>query len=166
MAPFPESMQEFKRQLEKGYIQGAYRGLMEYFRDMKLHFANAYPEYPVSGGIYYGYMDMTYFALFPDSLKRRKLKIAIVFIYETFRFEVWLSGSNRSVQAKYWKLLQKSDWHKYQLASDPKAEDYVLAYILVEDPDFRVLDSLTRQIENGTLDFIREVEGFLSRQGS
>jgi hypothetical protein len=166
MASFPESMQELKRQLEKGYLQVAYRGLMEYFRDLKLHFTNAHPEYPVSGGTYYGYMDMTYFALFPDSLKARKLKIAIVFIYETFRFEVWLSGSNRSVQTKYWKLLQKSDWRKYQFASNPKAEDYVLAHVLVDDPDFSDLDSLTKQIKTGTLEFIRDVEGFLSRRGN
>ena len=166
MPSFPESMQEFKRQLEKGYLQEAYRGLMEYFRDLKLHFSNAYPKYPVSSGIYYGYMDMTYFALFPDPLKRRKLKIAIVFVYETFRFEVWLSGSNRSVQTNYWKLLQKSDWHKYQLASNPKAEDYVLAHVLADDPDFGDLDYLTEQIDKGTLEFIQDVEGFLSGQGS
>jgi len=165
MGSFPESMNEYKRQLQKGYIQEAYQGLMEYFRDLRLHFMNEYPDYPASSSIYYGYMDMTYFSLFPDPLKRRKLKIAIVFIHEIFRFEVWLSGSNRSIQTKYWKLLQESDWHKYQLASNPRAVDYVLAHVLVEDPDFRDSDSLTKQIENGTLEFIRDVEEFLSRQG-
>ncbi|UCF62511.1 MAG: hypothetical protein JSV37_07365 [Anaerolineaceae bacterium] len=100
MRSFPESMNEYKRQLKKGYIQEAYQGLMAYFRDLKSHFKNQYPEYYVSGGIYYGYMDMTYFSLFPESLKRRKLKIALVFIHDVFRFEVWLSGSNRDVQAE------------------------------------------------------------------
>ena len=166
MGSFPESMNEYRKQLKRGYIQEAYLGLMEYMRDLRSHFKNEYPEYSVSGSIYYGYMDMTYFPLFPESLKHRKLKIAIVFIHDTFRFEVWLSGANRDVQSKYWKLLKESEWQEYHLTSNPRAADYVLDHILFEDPDFRDLDTLTRQIEKGTLEFISDVEGFLSRQGS
>lgn len=162
MRSFPESMNEYKKQLKKGDIQEAYQGLMEYFRDLRSHFKNRYPDYSVSGSIYYGYMDMTYFSLFPESLKRRKLKIALVFIHDVFRFEVWLSGSNRDVQAEYWELLKGSGWDKYHLASNPKAEDYVIDHILINDPDFRDLEALTRQIESGTLEFISDVEGFLS----
>ena len=164
METFHDYMNEYKNQLKKGDIKEAYKGLMEYFRDLRSHFKNKYPDYFVSSSIYYGYMDMTYFSLFPESLKRRKLKIAIVFIHDTFKFEVWLSGSNRNVQTKYWKLLKESDWHKYHLASNPRAVDYVLDHILINNPDFSDLDSITRQIERGTLEFIRDVEGFLSRQ--
>ncbi len=163
MGSFSESMNEYKQQLTIGAIQEAYRGLMEYFRDLRAHFKNKYPQYSVSGSIYYGYMDMTYFSLFPESVKRRKLKIAIVFVHDTFRFEVWLSGSNRTVQSEYWKLLKESDWNKYHLTSTPKRADYVIDHILVNNPDFGDLDSLTRQIERGTLEFITDVEGFLSK---
>ena len=166
MGSFPEAMNEYKRLLKKGDIQEAYQGLMEYFRDLRSHFKTKYPEYSVSGSIYYGYMDMTYFSIVPESLKRRKLKIAIVFVYDTFRFEVWLSGSNRDVQAKYWRRLKESEWTKYHHASNPRAEDYVIDHILVEDPDFRDLDALTRQIDRGTIEFIGDVEGFLSGKGS
>ena len=38
---------------------------------------------------------MTYFALFPDALKKHNLKLATVFNYQTFRFEVWLAARNR-----------------------------------------------------------------------
>jgi hypothetical protein len=164
MRLFPESMNEYKKQLKRGYIQDAYQGLMEFFRDLRLYFMNKYPAYSVSGSIYYGYMDMTYFSLFPESLKHRKLKIAIVFIHDKFRFEVWLSGSNRNVQKEFWKLLKESDWDKYHLASNPKAVDYVIDHILINDPDFHDLDNLTKQIERGTLEFIKDVEGFLSGQ--
>ena len=109
---------------------------------------------------------MTYFSLFPESLKRRGLKTAIVFVYDSFRFEVWLSGSNRKVQSKYWKLFKESDWNKYDLASNPKREDYVIDHILVSDPDFGDLDALTSQIERGTLEFIKDVEGALSKLDS
>ena len=163
MGSFSDSMTEYKQQLTIGAIQEAYRGLMEYFRDLRAHFKNKYPQYSVSGSIYYGYMDMTYFSLFPESVKRRRLKIAIVFVHDTFRFEVWLSGSNRTVQSEYWKLLKESDWNKYHLTSTPKRVDYVIDHILVSNPDFGDLDSLTRQIERGTLEFITDVEGFLSK---
>jgi hypothetical protein len=106
---FSKSMDEFRRQLERGIIQAAYQGLMEYFRKLNAHFKNKYPEYSVGGSIYYGYMDMTYFSLFPDEIKRRKLKIAVVFVYDEFRFEVWLSGANRDVQAKYWELSKENE---------------------------------------------------------
>ena len=164
MESFHEYINEYRKQLEKGAIKEAYKGLMEYIMDLRTHFKNKYPDYFVSSSIYYGYMDMTYFSFFPKSLKDRSLKIAIVFIHDTFKFEVWLSGSNRNVQTKYWKLLKESDWHKYHLASNPRAVDYVLDHILINNPDFSDLDSITRQIERGTLEFIRDVEGFLSRQ--
>ena len=32
---------------------------------------NRYPDYFISGSIYYGYMDMTYFSLFPEKLKEK-----------------------------------------------------------------------------------------------
>ena len=162
MGSFAESMEEFRRQLENGAIQEAYQGLMQYVRDLRTHFKVAYPQYPVSGSIYYGYMDMTTFSLFPESLKRRGLKVAIVFVYDSFRFEVWLSGSNRKIQSEYWALFKGSDWHKYDLSSDPKREDYVMGHILDGNPDFGDLDTLTGQIERGTLEFIKDVEGALS----
>jgi hypothetical protein len=90
------------------------------------------------------------------------LKIAIVFVYDTFRFEVWLSGGNRDVQVEYWNLIKEHGWERYQLSPDPRREDYVIGQILVEDPHFGDLGELTRQIEQGTDRFIREVEGFLA----
>jgi len=164
MGSFPESMDEYKKQLKKGSIQVAYQGLMAFFRDLRSHFMNKYPAYSVSSSIYYGTMDMTYFSLVPELLKLRKLKIAIVFIHDMFRFEVWLSGSNRNVQTEYWRLLKESNWKKYHLASNPRAVDYVTDHILIKDPDFSDLNALTRQIERGTLEFIRDVEGFLSKR--
>jgi hypothetical protein len=160
---FHEYMNEYKKQLEKGAIIQAYRGLMDYFNGLRLHFEKKYPDHPASGSVYYGFMDMTYFAIFPKSLKRRKLKIAIVFVYDTFRFEVWLSGNNRKVQAEYWKLINESGWKKYNLSPLAKGIDSILDYILVDNPDFNDLDVLTKQIENGTMKFTKDVENFLSK---
>jgi hypothetical protein len=155
-----ESMVEYKKQLEKGAIQHAYRGLMDYFWSLKLLFETKCPDYP-SGGIYYGFMDMTYFALFPKSLKQRKLKIAIVFLHEKFRFKVWLAGTNKGVQAKYWNLIKESVWTKYHLPERINGADSIVESILVENPDFSNLEFLTKQIETKTLEFTKDVENFL-----
>jgi hypothetical protein len=163
MGQFNEDMNEYRKQLEKGAITKAYRGLMEYFNALRLFFQKKYPDYSVSGSVYYGYMDMTYFSFNPKSLKRLKLKVAIVFLHEAFRFEVWLSGYNRTVQTKYWKLFKESDWNKYNIVTPAKGVDAILDHILVDNPDFSDLDALTKQIEIGTLKFIKDVENFLSK---
>ncbi len=161
MESFHEYINEYKKQLEKGVIKEAYQGLMKYIMDLRTHFKNKYPDYFVSGNIYYGYMDMTYFSFFPKSLKHRKLKIAIVFIHDTCSFEVWLAGYNKQVQSKYWKLFKESGWNKYHIVSTTQGVDSIIEYILVDNPDFSDLDTLTKQIERATLKFIKDVESFL-----
>jgi len=162
MEGFYEYIDEYKKQLKKGHIQKAYKGLLEYIMDLKSYFKKKYPDYFVSGDIYAGYMDMSYFSFIPESLKRRKLKIAIVFNYDAFRFEVWLGGYNKQVQNKYWDLFRNSGWNKYHIVSTIKGVDSIIDNILVETPDFSNLDALTKQIEKGTLEFIKDIEHFLS----
>ena len=161
MESFHEFMDEYRIQLEKGTVQKAYQGLMEYITGLKTYLKNKYPDYFISGSIYYGFMDMTYFAFTPKSLKERKLKIAIVFVYDTFRFEVWLAGNNKGVQTKYWKIFKDSDWNKYQIVPTTKGVDAIVEYVAVDTPDFSDLDFLTKQIEHATLTFINDVESFL-----
>jgi hypothetical protein len=107
-------------------------------------------------------MDMTYFSFFPESLKHRNLKVAIVFIHDTCRFEVWLAGVNKQVQQKYWKLFKERNWNKYHIVSTTKGVDSIIEYNLVDNPDFSDLNSLTKQIEAETLKFIKDVESFLT----
>ena len=163
MGSFQESLNEYRRQLEKGVIQKAYRGLMDYIMGLRTYFENKYPDYSVSGSIYFGYLDMTYFSFFPESLKRRGLKVGIVFVHNTFRFDVWLFGYNKGVQAKYWRLFKESAWDKHNVPSTTTGVDFIVEGVLVENPDFNDLDALTKQIEEGTLKFIADVETFLSR---
>jgi hypothetical protein len=137
---------------------------MDYIMNLRTYFQKKYPDYNVSGSIYYGYMDMTYFSFFPDSLKQRKLKAGIVFIHETCKFEVWLFGYNKKIQNEYWKLIKESNWDKYHIVPTTKGEDSIIEHTLVDNPDFSNLDSLTKQIENGTLKFIKDVENFLSKK--
>ena len=137
---------------------------MEYFNSLRVYFKKKYPGHSVSGSVYYGFMDMTYFSFTPKILKQKKLKIAIVFLHEAFRFEVWLAGNNKKVQAKYWKIIKESNWKKYRTPLTTKGADSIIEYTLIEHPDFNDLDKLTKQIEIKTLNFVEDVEDFLSKQ--
>jgi len=154
-------MKEYRKLLEKGTIQSAYQGLMAFFGQLKSHLKDKYPEYSISSSIYYGFMDMTYFSFTPKHIKDKKLKIAIVFVYETFQFAVWLAGANRDVQVRYRNLISDRGWDTYHLTENPRKTDYILDHILVEEPDFDDLDGLTDQIEDGVKTFILEITELL-----
>jgi hypothetical protein len=106
-------------------------------------------------------MDMTFFTVVPESLKRLQLKVVLVFIHDTWRFDVWLAGVNKGVQTKFWKLVKERTWNEYRIPSTTKGVDSIVEYTVADNPDFRDLDTLTNQIETGTLKFIEDIEDFL-----
>lgn len=161
MESLQEYVNEYKKQMGKGTIQRAYRGLMEYVMELRTQFSKKFPDFK-PGSIYHGYMDMTYFPIFPESLKSRSLKIAIVLLHQTVKFEVWLVGYNKQVQTKYWHLFKEGGLNKYRIPSNLKGFDSIMEYTLTSNPDFSGLNALTKQIEKGTLEFISDIEKFLS----
>jgi hypothetical protein len=156
-------MLEYRSQLEKGSIQRAYRGLMDFMMGLRTHFQKTYPQYSVPGSLYAGYMDMTYFSIVPEIPKEHGLKIAVVFLHEAFRFEVWLSGYNRPVQEDYWRRIRESGWNKYHLVTEIKGSDSIVEHILVENPDFSDPDALTARIDKGVVVLLLMLKRFLLR---
>jgi hypothetical protein len=156
-------MEELREQLRKGSIQKAYRALISYIMGLRTQFKNRYPDFTVSG-LYQGYMDMTYFALVPPSLKPRRLKIAIVFNYGSFGFEAWLAGSNRKIQRQYWELFKERQWPAYRVVAPARGIDSIIECDLTKDFDFSEPDALTSNIEKATSAFIDDMERFLSER--
>lgn len=165
MHTIQENVEELQRQLEKGMIQRAYRALLSYMMSLRTHFVEKYGESAVSG-LYQGYMDMTYFALFPSSLKRLDLKIAIVFNYDAFRFEAWLAARNRKVQREYWELFKDSHWADYRVVAPAGGIDSILECDLAKVFDLSDPEALTSRIETATSAFIDNIERFLSEHQS
>jgi hypothetical protein len=163
MQTMQADMDELLKQLRKGTIQKAYRKLLDYIISLRAHFGHTYPNYDVSGSVYHGYMDMTYFPIFTDFLRRSHLKIAIVFNYNEFRFEAWLSGNNRKVQQKYWDLFRNNKWTKYHIVPTIRGADSIVECIVATDIDFDHLDALTAHIAKSTERFIDDIEKYLSR---
>lgn len=125
---------------------------------LKTHLSKVQSKDFVFGNVFQGYMDYTYFYFFNDFLRERKLRFGIVLNHEKMRFELWLMGQNTEVQSKYWDLLKQTKWNEKQ-ASKPKYSE--LEVVLVENPDFDDLDTLTAKIEKEVAYYSEEIIDFL-----
>jgi hypothetical protein len=154
-------LREFKRGLASGVTPNAYRSLLSFMLGLRTRFKDAQHDAAVSG-LYQGYMDMTYFAVSPPSLKERGLKIAIVFNYEAFRFEVWLAGGNRKVQRDYWELFRADRRAGWRVVAPAPGIDSIVERDLADGLELSDPDALASTIESAVSAFIGEIEGFLA----
>lgn len=160
-----DHVREYMIQLSKGQIQKAYKGILTFMSGLRTYLESRYLDYTAST-LYFGYMDMTYFAFTPSDLKNKKLKIAIVYLHEQGRFEVWLSGSNRKIQAEYIELMSLKNIGKYRLSQVLPRVDSIIESILVEQPDFDHPDELKKQIEKKMIKFINDIDSILNESWS
>ena len=153
-------IKEYMIQLGKGQIQKAYKGIMVFMTGLRTYLEDRHPE-SVTSALYFGYMDMTYFAFTPSGLRDRKLKIAIVYLHESGRFEVWLGGANRKIQAEYIDLMSSKNIGRYKLSQVSPGVDSIIESTLVEHPDFDHPEELKKLIEKKTIEFIDDVTSIL-----
>jgi len=145
-------IQEYRKQLIKGDIQKAYKGIMSFMLGLRTELENKYPEHFISS-VYYGYMDMTYFAFTPAELRNMGLKIAIVYLHEKGTFEVWLAANNRKIQADYIKVLNAMEAGEYKISEVLPGVDSIVEAVLVARPDFDAPEDLKMQIEMSATNF-------------
>ena len=161
MNTLDKDIRELRKHLSDGSVQRAYTGIITYMSRLRKVFTDHKGERSVSG-LYQGYFDMTYFALFSDALKERGLKLAVVFNYETFGFEVWLAARNRKVQRQYWELLSSAGYRKHRLVEPAVGIDAIATTVLAAEYSMEAEDSLTKQIVEGVTVFGRDIESFMS----
>jgi hypothetical protein len=155
-------MLSYQKQLRQGDIKKAYRGLMTYLNQLRHSLDSKHPNFVVSDSVQPGTMDVSYFYFFPKQMKQLKLKVVIVFVHETFTFEAWLSGVNKSAQAEHWSDFSKIKMEDTELAPTPTGEFYLLKRTLVNDANFKDLDALSQQVETNALNFIDNIEAVLA----
>jgi len=155
-----EHVREYTIQLGKGHIQKAYKGIIAFMSDLRTDLGSKYPDYAASS-LYLGYLDMTYFAFTPSVLKDRKLKIAIVYLHEEGKFELWLAANNRQIQADYIELLSHKNLSGYTLSQARPGVDSIVTALIVAQPDFDKPEELKQQIEAKTIEFAEDVAAML-----
>lgn len=156
-------IKEYRVQLSKGHLQKAYKAIMTFMSGLGSYLEKRYPGHTI-GSLYFGYMDMTYFAFTPTCLKDRKLKIAIVYLHEQGRFEAWLGGSNKKIQAEYIELFSGKNLGGYKLSKALPGVDSIMEWILVEQPDFDQPEELKIEIEKKILEFINDIDAMLNEK--
>ena len=157
MDTLDDYIREYTIQLGKGKIQKAYKGIITFMTELKAYLERKYPDYTI-GALYSGYMDMTYLAFTPSDFKTKKLKVAIVFLHEECKFELWLAGTNRKIQADFIELLSRKNIGRYTLSRVSPGVDSIIASLIVEQPCFDNPYELMKQIEGMTLDFINDMD--------
>jgi len=134
----------YKETLKKGDVQVAYAKLVKYVQKLKTVFSKDLSDTYSVGSVFQGYMDYTYFYLSNDFLKDKKLKLGLVFNHNHVRFEAWLLGQTKDIQENYWKLLKNTKW----INGSEMPQYSIFEVVLVDNPDFDDLDTLTDSIKN------------------
>ncbi len=161
MQPAKHIFDAYKQLFFEGKVQSAYRGIMQFMMQLQARLKAEYPEFEMSG-LYQGYMDMTYFSYTSKALSDMGLKIAIVFLHESFTFQVWLSARNRKLQEKFNNLLKRTGWNPAEFSKIGPGVDSIVENILVSKPDFEDPTRLAHQILADTSDFSKKIETFLT----
>ena len=160
MQSLNEAIREYTFQLQRGQIQIAYKGIMTFMSAMKSFLENRHPDFAASG-LYFGYMDMTYFAFTPPELKQRNLKIAIVFLHAENRFDAWLGGVNRKVQGEFVEFFRGKDIGDLILSEVKPGVDSIVEMGLVQKPDFDHQEELMLSIESQLVAFTEKINNLL-----
>jgi len=84
------------------------------------------------------------------------LKIAIVFNYEAFRFEIWLSGYNKEIQKKNLDWVKEKKIEGYFIPETIKGYDSIIEdHIDIDDFD---KDKVTETLEKRIEIFVKTIE--------
>lgn len=138
-----------------------YGQLINYMKELRRFFHESYPSDFSLGAIYRGSMDFSYFSLTTPALKKHKLKFVIVLNHHLLRFEICLSGQNKSIRKKYWEMFKGSSWNKYHLAASIDDNLSIIDHTIVEKADFDDTSALTAEIEIEAFKFINEIRSIL-----
>lgn len=134
----------YKAAFSNGELQKTYKNLVGVVQNLRTEFSKKYKsEYSIAS-VLHGYVDFTYFYLQNDYLKKKKLKLAIVFNHKNVNFELWLLGQTKDVQILYWRKLREVKW----VNKDAMPEYSVFEAPLLLAPDFDSFTKLSESIHN------------------
>lgn len=159
--PTPTNFSPVSKQHKKSEAQLSYHELIDYMKELRAFFQKEYDATFKLGSIYKGNPDYSYFSLTTEELKKLKLKFVIILNHKEESFTICLSGQNKNIRKKYWRLFKESDWHKYHIVESIDNSLLIIDHTLVEKADFSDTHMLTQQIETTALEFMDEIRNVL-----
>jgi hypothetical protein len=163
MENYNELMNNFKDQLSKGRIQKAYRYIFDIFSELGNEIKNSQNKVISTTSLYHGYLDMTYLPVTTETLKRNGLKIAIVFNYSLFQFEIWLSAVNRKKRNEVLEVITQSKGIKYKAVQNNENTDAIIEIRIKGINEFNNKSRIVSLITKKTIAFIDDIEEFMRK---
>ncbi|MGE4464181.1 MAG: methyltransferase domain-containing protein [Spirochaetia bacterium] len=137
----PDTLVNLCTQACKAPLSQAYKLILQTLTACGKEMQKQLPHSEVSA-LYPGYLDMSYVAITPPSLKKHQLKLALVYLHERGTFELWLAGRNRSIQARVREQIRGKLPSPYELVEEAKGEDAIVRCQNPSFPDFSNPDLL------------------------
>lgn len=154
-------MDEFKEVLSNKNIQKAYQLIFDLFSDLKKELKNGNHKTISYASLYHGYLDMTYLPVTTEMLNNNGLKIAVVFNYSLFQFEIWLSAINRQKRIEVLEMISKRQWKKYKTVQNNGNPDAIIEKVLKGVNDFNNKQNIVSRIAKEVFTFIDDIEAFI-----
>lgn len=154
-------MEEYRKAIQDGRMPAAYRTVMSFLSELKSSIEAMHPGLVV-GALYHGYMDMSFFAVAPPSMKAKKLKVAVVFVHEGCRFEAWLAAANRKLMSEWSGRLSGMCIGGYTLVGQGPGVDAIILGVLDERPDFSDVERLKKQLIEKLDIFIADMQDLIT----
>lgn len=157
----PSNLVRLYTQACKAPLSEAYKLILQTLTLCGREMQKQLPESEVSG-LYPGYLDMSYIAIIPPNLKKRQLKLALVYVHEKGAFELWLAGRNRSIQAQVREELRGKLSPSYILVEEAKGEDAIVQLRLGPHTDFTDMNLLIEKLCVMMHTMLQDLEPLLS----
>jgi len=161
MENYTAIMNDLKEQLSKGTIQKAYRYIFDIFSAVGNEIKKSQDTVITTTSLYHGYLDMTYLPVTTATLKSIGLKIAIVFNYSLFQFEIWLSAVNRKKRDDVVEMLSHSKWQKYKPVQNNENTDAIIEIKINGIKNYNNKNRIVSLITKETIVFIDDIEEFI-----
>lgn len=146
-------LETYKSLLATTELQLGYQEFIKLFRFLRIELEKELPDFSFSGNIVENNMDFAYFQLTDTDLREKGLKIQVVFVHKSFRFEVWVSGYNRKTQCLYYNKL-KNQPLKYHLNDNPERVDYIFKAEIEKNIELHSGDIIISKIKPVVLEMI------------
>jgi hypothetical protein len=150
----------YKAAFSSGELQKTYQDLVGIVQNLRTEFSKKYKSEFLIANVLHGYIDFTYFYLQNDYLKKKKLKLAIVFNHKNANFELWLLGQTKDVQILYWRKLREVKWVNKEVMPEYSIFEAPLLLAPDFDSSTKLSESIYTQFESLSQEIFNTLEAY------
>ncbi|PTS82223.1 hypothetical protein DBR00_19140 [Pseudomonas sp. HMWF032] len=150
----------YKSAFSSGELQKTYQDLVGIVQNLRTEFSKKYKSEFLIANVLHGYIDFTYFYLQNSYLKKKKLKLAIVFNHKNANFELWLLGQTKDVQILYWRKLREVKWVNKEVMPEYSIFEAPLLLAPDFDSSTKLSESIHTQFESLSQEIFNTLEAY------